>query len=251
MLTLPLYSACVKIVILQPSYLPWLGYLDQYAWCDRFVLYDDVQYDKHGWRNRNRVLCQGKPQWLTIPVLGRDFPLLSEVQVDLGQPWRRKHLASLEQLYARAPHAPWLLPKLRDYYANTWNHLIDWDIEGLRWMCELLGLPWKLVRSSELGVPRFQRGPVGDRAPESSSERLCQICSRLGGTRYLTGDAARDYLQADQFQEVGIEVVWHGYDHPTYRQGKGQAPFVSHLSVVDLLFWHGPESLSILWQTRK
>lgn len=241
MQTLPLHTVCVKIVVLQPSYLPWLGYLDQYAWCDRFVLYDDVQYDKHGWRNRNRILWQGQPHWLTVPVHCREFPLISEVRVDLARPWRRKHLATLEQGYARAPFFSWLLPRLRDYYANAWESLLDWNVQGLKWMCELLGLPWKGVLSSQLGVS----------PSPSSTERLVHLCQALGALQYLTGDAARDYLDEAALSRVGIEVLWHGYAHPTYPQGKGEHPFVSHLSVVDLLFWHGPDSLSILWQTRK
>mgnify|MGYP000880817702 CR=1 FL=1 len=227
-----------KVVVLQPSFLPWLGYLDQYAWCDQFVIYDDVQYDKHGWRNRNRILTGQGPSWLTVPVRvkGQDFPLICEVEVD-GLAWRRKHLQSIRQAYSKAPHFDWLFAQVEDYYANEWAKLLDWNVHGLRFLAKALGMPWKGRLSSDLGVPGRK------------TERLVGICRLLQATDYLTGDAAREYLDETQFAALGIRVHWHGYAHPVYRQrGKDFTPY---LSVLDLMFWHGPGSFEILWQTGK
>lgn len=226
----------MKIVVLQPSFMPWLGHLDQYAWCDRFVVYDDVQYDKHGWRNRNRILTAQGVQWLTVPVRAREFPLLADVRVD-GLSWRRKHLLTLQQAYGKAPYFEWLWPALRGYYGQEHDRLLDWNLSGLRLLTEALGLPWKAVLSSQLEVP-------GRR-----TERLVAICSLLQATDYLTGDAAREYLDESLFAKAGVQVHWHGYRHPEYPQRT--EPFVPYLSVLDLLFWCGPQSLEILWQTRR
>ena len=222
----------MKVVVLQPSFLPWLGHLDQYAWSDRFVLYDDVQFDKHGWRNRNRILTPQGVAWLSIPVKARGAPLVNQVEVDYAQPWRRKHLESLRQAYSKATYFDWLYPDLQKYYTNDWSLLLDWDVEGLKWLTGRLGMPWKGVFSSELGV-------AGQK-----TERLIGICQKLGASQYLTGDAARDYLEEIQFQKIGVEVIWHGYQHPTYPQ-RGRE-FVSHLSIVDLMFHCGPDSLKTL-----
>lgn len=226
----------MKVVVLQPSFLPWLGHLDQYAWADQFVLYDDVQFDKHGWRNRNRILTSQGVAWLSIPVKVKGAPPINQVEVDYAQPWRRKHLESLRQAYSKSPFFDWFFPQLQDYYANDWPRLLDWDVEGLKWLTGCLGLPWIGILSSELDVPG------------QKTERLIGICQKLGATRYLTGDAARDYLEEARFEEIGVKVVWHGYQHPAYPQRSKE--FVSHLSIVDLMFNCGPQSLSILRQTR-
>jgi hypothetical protein len=99
-------SAPTRVVVLQPGYLPWLGFFDQLRRADVFVYYDDVQYDKHGWRNRNRIKTQNGAQWLTVPVRhggGDGFPRIMDVGIDNRTPWARKHLASMRQAYARAP----------------------------------------------------------------------------------------------------------------------------------------------------
>ncbi|MBN9415841.1 MAG: WbqC family protein [Candidatus Eremiobacteraeota bacterium] len=222
----------MKVVVLQPSFLPWQGHLDQYAWCDRFVLYDDVQFDKHGWRNRNRILTPQGVAWLSIPVRAKGAPLIRDVEVDYAQPWRRKHLESLRQAYSKAPFFDWLYPELQAYYAHEWSRLLDWDVEGLKWLTQRLGMPWKGLYSSDLGVPG------------QKTERLIGICQKLAATEYLTGDAARDYLDESQFEGIGVKVRWHGYQHPVYAQRGGE--FVSHLSIVDLMFQVGPDSLKTL-----
>ena len=228
-----------RLVVLQPSYLPWLGYLDQYHWADHFVLYDDVQYDKHGWRNRNRIKTVNGLQWLTVPVLTKnlDKPSINEVQINNQQKWTKKHLQSIKQAYSKCEHFDWLYPSLEEVLSRPFSHLCPLNVELLRALTELLGMPWKVRLSSELGVP-------GRR-----TERLVGICQQLGATDYLTGDAARDYLEEDRFEEIGVRVHWHSYQHPTYRQRFDG--FEPYLSVIDLMFNHGPESLEMLAQSGK
>lgn len=227
-------SGLKKLVVLQPSYLPWLGYFDQYHWSDVFVLYDDVQYDKHGWRNRNRIRTASGLQWLTVPVLtrGKDRPDNLDVSIDDSKPWRKKHCRSLQQAYSKAPYFDMVYPALEAVLTKDQTLLIDLNIELLGALTELLEMPWKVVRSSELGIPGRKTG------------RLIGICQKFGATDYLTGDAARDYLDESAFEVAGVKVHWHGYQHPEYRQRfDGFEPYAS---VVDLLFNHGPESKAIL-----
>jgi hypothetical protein len=223
------------VCVLQPGYLPWIGYFDQLSRADAFVHYDDVQYDKHGWRNRNRIkTIDGQALWLTVPVITRGLaqPLIREVAIDNRLPWARKHIGSLRQAYAKAPFVARYLPAIEDLLQQTWHHLSDLNLAVTQLIASWLGIQTRTVRASNLGI-------TGDR-----SERLLKICHSFQATHYLTGDAAQDYLDITLFQEHGVQVEWQRYRHPVYPQING--PFLSQLSTLDLLFNCGPDSLAIL-----
>ena len=222
-------------VILQPGYLPWLGFFEQMARADEFVYLDDVQFDKHGWRNRNRIKGPGGAQWLTVPVRlhGLDQPPIHEVLIDPARPqWAAKHLQAIRTCYGPSPFFDCLFPGLADVLSRDWTHIAELDIAVAAFLCEKLGLSRRVHRSSALGVE-------GDRC-----ERLARICRRLGCDVYYSGAAAREYLDVSAFENAGIHVEFQDYRHPEYPQRFGG--FVSHLSVVDLMFHCGPDSLSII-----
>jgi len=223
-----------RVVVLQPSYLPWLGYFDQLYKSNVFVLYDDVQYDKHGWRNRNRIKTAKGPLWLTVPVLthGQGLPTNRDARIDTRQSWARKHLHALRVNYAKAPAFGVVFDALEPVLRRPWTHLVDVNRAVLETLCRLLGLERPILLSSELDI-------LGQK-----TERLIAICRALGADRYLTGDAASDYLDETQFAANGISVEYHHYRHPVYAQLHGE--FVPYLSVVDLLMNHGRESLRLL-----
>ena len=222
------------LVVLQPSYLPWLGYFDQLYKSDVFVLYDDVQFDKHGWRNRNRIKTPSGPQWLTVPILthGKGKPTNDQVEIDTRQPWGAKHLRALRGNYSRAPAFADVFGRLEPVLSRPWKRLLDLNRTVLDTLCGLLALTRDIRLSSELGVS-------GEK-----TARLVALCRATGATNYLTGDAARDYLDEPQFAANGITVEYHNYRHPTYAQLHDG--FVPYLSVVDLLMNHGRGSLNIL-----
>jgi hypothetical protein len=222
------------LVVLQPGYLPWLGYFDLLQKADVFVHYDDVQFDKHGWRNRNRVKGPKGAIWLTVPVLhsGRAGQSILDVEVDDRQDWRRKHLSTVAQSYARAPFIDTVLPRLRNIIERPWLRLVDLDLALIDWLAVEIGIATPRHRASELDVG-------GDR-----NERLINLCHHFRATRYLSGNAAQDYLDEAQFAAAGIEVVWHNYVHPSYAQQHGE--FVPYLSVLDLLLNVGRDSLAVL-----
>lgn len=222
------------LVVLQPGYLPWLGYFDLMHRADVFVHYDDVQFDKHGWRNRNRIKGPKGPIWLTVPVRhgGRSGQSILDVEIDDRQDWPRKHLATIAQLYARAPFLPMLLPRLRAVLEQPFRRLVDLDLALAQWLAAELGIATPCHRSSQLGIG-------GDR-----NQRLLNLCRHFGATRYLSGNAAQDYLEVERFRAEGVEVVWHDYAHPTYPQMHGE--FVSHLSTLDLLLNVGGAALAMV-----
>lgn len=222
-------------VVLQPGYLPWLGFFEQLQRCDEFVFYDDAQYDKHGWRNRNRIKGPAGPQWLTVPVRihGRNLPRICDVEIDATQVrWAAKHLQALRVHYGPCPGFDWIYPDLERVLRQPWTHIAELDIALVELLAAKLGIERRLHRSS-----RMQLGP-------GRSARLIEICRRLGCTRYYSGAAARAYLDVAAFAAAGIAVEFQDYVHPEYPQRYG--PFLSHLSVVDLLCNCGPASRRVL-----
>ena len=216
------------LVVLQPGYLPWLGFFDQLRRADVFVYYDDVQYDKHGWRNRNRIKTQSGPRWLTVPVRHSGRPRILDIEIDARTPWARKHVASLRQAYARAPFLTRYLPALEELLERKWERLVDLDIACANVMAAWFGLQRRIERASALGID-------GGR-----SERLVDLCRHFGATRYVSGDAARAYLDVPLFAQHAIQVEWQQYSHPTYSQLHGD--FIPYLSALDLLLNCGDEA---------
>jgi hypothetical protein len=222
------------LVVLQPGYLPWLGFFDKLRRCDIFVYYDDVQFDKHGYRNRNQLKSPAGPQWLTVPVRhkGLEKPRIVDVEIEKGAPWGRKHLQSIKQWYAKAPYLQRYVPELEELLLRPWERLADLDVAIADLMCRWFGIRTQIERSSELGIEGGQ------------SERLVNLCLHFGAERYLTGNASKDYLEVDRFAPHGIEVQWHDYQHPVYPQLHGE--FVPNMSALDLLLNCGDESAAIL-----
>jgi len=220
--------------ILQPSYLPWLGYFAQAYHTDAFILYDDVQYDKHGWRNRNRIKTPNGPQWLTVPVLtrGKERPLIRDVEITNTERWQHKHLSSLKQNYAKAAHFEACFEVLEALLGRPWKYLVDLNVACFRALNELLGLHRPTFLASDFDVS-------GDRI-----ERLIALCRAVGANAFYEGQAGQDYIDDQRFADAGIAITYQQYNHPTYPQLHGD--FVPYLSVVDLLFNCGPGSLDIL-----
>jgi hypothetical protein len=222
------------LVVLQPSYLPWLGFFDQVRRCDCFVFYDDVQYDKDGWRNRNRIKSAAGPVWLTVPVRtrGRMGQPINEVEIANATPWARKHLKTIEEAYARAPRRDAYLRPLTELLVRKWERLADLDMALSRLMCGWLGLDRPMVRASELGIG-------GDR-----NTRLVALCRHFGADTYLSGNAAQAYLDVAMFAAHGIRVEWQNFRHPEYLQQHG--PFLPYLSALDLVLNVGEECAAVL-----
>ena len=227
----------MKIVgILQPGYLPWLGFFEQMLRSQLFVLYDDVQYDKHGWRNRNRVKGPQGPIWLTVPVRlkGLNKPNIHKVLIDPAQPrWAQKHCATLRQLYGKAPFFAEYYPSLEETLLRPWEKLLDLDLTLIRLIAGWLGLTTEIVLSSTLGCDA-----------EDPTARLVQICQQVGADIFYEGRSGRNYLDLPQFAAASLQVVFQDYQCQRYPQLYGE--FIPYLSIVDLLFNCGPESLAYL-----
>jgi len=222
------------LAILQPGFLPWLGFFDQMIRSDIFVLYDDVQFDKHGWRNRNRIKTANGVAWLTVPVRhgGLHGQSIRDVRIDNSKQWARKLVATVRQAYARAPHCEPYVGQLAEVLAEPWESLLDLDVQVMDLMARWLDVGTQMVKASDLGIQGTQSG------------RLVEICRHFGADRYLSGDAAKTYLDDQLFDKAGIEVVWQDYVHPRYPQLHGE--FVPYMSALDLVLNMGPESPQVV-----
>jgi hypothetical protein len=221
-----------RVAIVQSCYVPWKGYFDLINQVDHFLLYDDAEYSKNTWRNRNRVKTSGGTKWLTIPVVysGRSRQRIDEVQVS-DQGWSLRHWKTLQQNYARAPYFDTYAADLEELYLLTREtRLSAINRMFIDHICGLLGITTTLSWASDLYV-----GPTG------GSERVVQLCKAAGADVYLSGPAARAYLDVPQFKEAGIDVDWMSYDdYPTYPQL--YPPFEHAVTILDLLFNVGSDA---------
>jgi len=210
---------------MQPTYLPWAGYFNLIASVEVFVLLDDVQYERGTWHNRNRILMQGQPHWVTVPVVrGHLGDAINQVQTDEKLPWRKKHISLLRQVYGKHPFGGQVVPSCERLIGNealrVLARLNETIIEAF---CEKLAIKTRLVRSSDLGIG-------GQR-----SERLARMCEHLGCDEYLSTPGAAEYLAADRFTEMTkVRLSISGYQPDTYEQ-HGADGFVSHLSIIDIV----------------
>lgn len=229
---------------LQPGYLPWLGFFDQIARCDVFTLYDDLPYTKEYWRNRNRIRTPQGWCWLTVPVVnpGLSRKTIREVEVSEHGVWRKVHWRSLRNAYNRAPYFKHHEEFFAKLYETRWRFLIDVNLTAIRYLVEVLGIKTKFILSSEEGLERdYLCGHPEEKDPTA---RMAFLCQRLGASRFFNGALGRAFFDPDRLKAMGIALEFQDYQHPVYRQRFH--PFIPYLSVVDLLFNHGPDSLDIL-----
>jgi hypothetical protein len=214
----------------QPQYLPWLGYIDKMDKADVFCFLDNVQYKKNEWQNRNRIKTAGGWQWVTVPVSYRFPEKINAARINNSVNWRRKHLQALVTNYGKAPYFDDYIDIFRQIYASHWEHLSELNIqvvERIRLVLDLARKP--VVRASEMQLS------------DDPTDRLIDICQALDCDTYLAGAAGEGYMDLKRFRRRGLRVIYQDFKHPEYPQLFGG--FKSHLSIVDMLFNCGPDSM--------
>jgi hypothetical protein len=225
----------------QPSYLPWLGYLDKLAKSDLFVVMDDLQYEAQNFQNRQRVKLHSGAAWLTVPLeRGAQTDLICDKRIDnSGNPkqhWQRRTWLTIEMNYRRAPHFDRYAEELKEVYTRPWTSLVELDMALLDMARTWLGIKVPIVRSSSLGL-------TGQK-----TDRLIDLCKKVGARAYLSGSGgSQDYLDVEQMGRSGIGVIWQHFDHPRYPQRFQERGFVSHLAFLDLIFNCGEQSRDVLF----
>lgn len=218
-------------VIQQPNYFPWLGYFEQCARAQVFVVLDSVQWIKQGRHHRTRIaphLSQTSKtfQWLTIPIQSGDHRLksLRDIKIDSSQNWARRHWKTLQSVYGRAPQfKDQFEPLLRPWFENaqSLNFLVDASWGSVELCSKALGIQPIVTQSSSL--------------PEhgTKTQRLVSICQKIEATIYYSALGSTRYFDQALFRASGIEVLWQHWRHPVYAQSS--TCFKSHLSILDAL----------------
>lgn len=229
------------IVILQSNYIPWKGYFDLMAAADEFLLFDEAQFTRRDWRNRNRIVINGAARWLTIPVASKGHYEAAIRDIEISEPgWAEKHWRSLSLAYGKAPHFSRCAPALEAAYARAGSlaRLSEVNLLFLRLLADFLGVGTPLLDAAEIA-----------RKADTPTGRLVEICRARGATRYISGPAARAYIEEALFREAGVELRYADYSgYPVYDQAAGA--FEHGVSAIDLLMRCGPEARAHLKSVR-
>jgi WbqC-like protein family len=220
-----------RVAIVQSNYIPWKGYFDLINSVDEFILFDDMQYTRRDWRNRNKIKTPQGTVWLTIPVhvKGKYFQKIRETTISDAH-WQASHWKSIQQFYAKAAYFDRYREALQETYLGCEEKslsMINFRFLGV--LCDLLGIKTRFSWSMQYAMS------------EGKTERLVSLCKQAGATTYISGPAARDYLQPELFEREGIELAYFDYTaYPEYHQLF--PPFVHDVSVIDLLLNEGPRA---------
>jgi len=224
----------MRAVILQPTYLPWMGYFGMMDITDVFVFYDDVQFVERSWHRRNRVkMPNGECIWLSVPVKGKFGCGINEVKINTEVKWRAKHWTTIRHAYTRAPFFGEYAAVLQRIYDKEWEYLVDLNVTLIEKLAEMLEINRpEFLRSSELNVGG------------QKTDRLIGILKRIKANEYVSGPAAKSYIETEKFRDEGISLFWYEFNHPVYPQLHGN--FIAYLSAIDLLFNVGRRSTDVI-----
>jgi len=215
------------VAIHQPNFFPWLGYFDKLARCDLFIVMDNAQFSKTGgtWSNRVKLLVQGKPTWVTMPIVRayHGVRTIREMEINNATPWRDKLLGTIQMNYRRAPCFDAVYPVLADLVATPGDSVTDYNLVAITGLARALGLDTtKLVLGSTLDVQG------------KATDLLVNMVRAVGGTAYLCGGGVSDYQEDEKLLGAGLRLAYQQFRHPVYSQA-GAADFVPGLSIVDAL----------------
>ncbi len=219
-----------KVAILQSNYIPWKGYFDLIASVDEFIIYDDMQYTRRDWRNRNQIKTSQGLQWLTVPVRvkGRYLQKIRETEIDESV-WSSNHWKTLYQNYHRAKYFSQIADWLEPLYGANYTHLSEMNRCFIQQVCNYLGIKTYISNSWNYHLV------------DGKTERLVELCKQAGAKEYVSGPAAKKYIDENAFLEKGIKLTWFDYEgyleHPQL-----WGTFNHYVSILDLLFNCGPES---------
>lgn len=227
-----------KVAILQSNYIPWKGVFDMINQVDTFVFYEDAQYTKDDWRNRNKIKTPNGLKWLTVPI--KKSPLKSkifEIEIFNEINWQQSHYDKIIQNYSKAPFLKeyhFILEEI--YLKNKWDKLSDLNIYTTKFIANVLGIKTEFINSVDL------------KTKGTKDDKIIEICQRLGATCYLSGPAAKNYISEDKFKKANLGLEYIKYEYPEYNQLYGG--FEHHVTVLDVIFNCGKDSPKYIFQNK-
>jgi hypothetical protein len=226
----------LTVVIVQPCFFPWRGQFDLFSRAEVKIFLDDVQFSRGSWYNRNKIMTESGPTWITVPVRqkGSMQTRIKDMPISQTEDWHGKILGQIYSAYRKSPFFKRYYESLAELIGRKWDCISDLSRASVKWGFEQLDRPAEFLTSSEMGVE-----------PQNRVERLVNFCTAVGANRYLSGPSARDYIgEGDAFKDAGIELVWMEYpSYPPYRDDDGE-----EMSIIDLLFRKGPEAPRYIWK---
>lgn len=235
----------MKMVILQPMYIPWMGYFGMMQQADIFIFHDDIEFVRQSWQRRNQIKVpenNGGSKWLSVPIEKDQGQNINEVRINNNIDWQDDHWAEIKSAYSEeavpygGEHAEYFedyANVIREIYQKDWEYLSNLTTTTVEILAEQIGVGDLEIRStSEMDVS-------GDK-----TDRVINILNTVGADEYISGPGAKDYLDVDSFRANGISLYWHEFTHPEYPQPYGE--FQSHMSAIDFLFNVGPDSERML-----
>lgn len=221
-----------KVIITQSNYIPWKGYFSAMREATHLVLYDDMQYTKRDWRNRNMLITPNGPKWLSIPinVKGKYYQKINETQVNDNN-WGYNHWNFIKNNYIKSPYFKEYQHHFIDLYLNpSSSYLSDINLDFIKKIITLLEIDIKIISSKEFDLK-------GDK-----TEKLVNVCKELNAEKYYTGPSAKNYMDESLFIDNNIEIEYYNFSgYPEYKQQWGG--FDHAVSVLDMFFNLGPETI--------
>ena len=220
----------------QPEYLPYIGFFERLSVSDVFVILDDVGYQKNGFINRNKIKTEKGAKWITVPVIGRSPNLkINEVAIDNSKNWGASQWGAIFSSYSKAPYFKEYSDFFEEFFNKKWSLICDADIYLLQNINKFLDINLKILKSSELGV-------LG-----KGTERLINICKELKADYYLSGPGNEEHqVEKEKFKEQEIKVETKDFSNPKYQQMFINQDFLPYMSIIDLLFNEGKNSIKII-----
>lgn len=227
----------MKIAIHQPNYLPWIGYFDKMDQVDKFVILDKAfNSNSRSYTNRNKVKTPHGSIWLTVPITKKEIPI-NEIRIDNNQNWKEKHWKIIQSYYKRGKYWNDYKEGFEQIYLTEWEKIADLNIALINHIKDLLNIKTDILLESEFQI-NFGKG----------STRNLNIVKHLNGKTYLSGTGARAYNNEKEFEENNIQLIYQDFKHPYYTQCWGE--FISNLSIIDMIFHCGPETIQIIRNQR-
>jgi hypothetical protein len=222
------------VAIHQPEFFPWLGFFDKMRRADRYVVLDIVQFKKRYFENRNRIKLNSSPHWITVPVQtkGKFYQKIYEVKIASDAKWQRKMYNTICHAYQRSPYFHRYKDEIESLICREcYEFLIHFNLAIIQWFRKVFNIQTPIFLASELSVHQF-----------SSSRLILEICRQMEATHYLCGSSGKNYLNLNDFNDFGIEIVFQNFKHPLYPQvGDG---FISYLSSLDYILNCGAGQLT-------
>ena len=221
-----------KIVIHQPCFFPYIGNFHKFSMADVFVIMDETQYDQR-FTNRNKIINPNGHSgwdWLTIPI-NKGYKFLPNNQVEINNEieWQKKHWKKILFVYKNAEKFDYIKEFLLTTYTKKWDSLFELDFETMKKTLEMLEIKLEVVKESELDIST------------KSTNRLVDICKKLDGTTYISGNGSRNYIDNTLFKKQNIELIFQNYLPKEYKQISSKK-FIPNLSIIDLLVNFGSDS---------